>query len=582
MQKISLKDKSQILIAILFVILIQQKSFSQIERETRAVWIAVNHHLDWPPQTNDAEKQKKALEEIFNNIKAKNLNTVYLQARFNGTVLFKSYFEPFTSYVAEKTNGEISYDPLEYAVELAHKKGLEIHAWVNCVNVFSGSETNILDNPNHIVKRKPEWIIEDNRDGTKSYWLDPGLPEVRAYIADVITEMVKNYDVDGVQLDYIRYPGKNFDDDFSYGVYGNDISRDDWRRNNITELIGLINKNIKAVKPSVKLGAAPIGIYKNLNGTYAWEGFSQVYQDSREWLKQGVLDYVTPQIYWGMDESPRFDLIAKDWVENSYGRNVVLGIGAYKENVKNEIGKMIQYSRSINASGVAFFRYSNIKDYDFKNFSNRTFPADMTWLDGSSPEAPLNLRYERDEFNLSNKQVGIRLIKLVWNNKDTHYSNNIRYFALYSLPHPGSELLPDYLFDLVPADKSSATLAIKPKKINYYFTMKSVGKLWKESAEPSNVVDVKFDELNSLVNIDEQNQNPLLVKNTDGSTKILLFSNIEDKIEVYGQDDLQQKELLTEAISVGKNIIDLPVDISKYKLLKIIYQSSKREVELKF
>jgi len=410
----------KVLIVIFFLIIFQGKSFPQIERETRAVWVATNHRLDWPPQTNDAEKQKKALEDILSNIKSKNLNTVFFQVRSNGTVLFKSSFEPFTHYITGQLNDSIPYDPLEFAVEQSHKRGLEIHAWINCVNVFSGSEIGLQGNPNHIVNRKPEWIIEDERDGVKSFWLDPGLPEVREYLADLISEMVENYKIDGVQLDYIRYPGKNFDDDFSYGIYNNGFSHDDWRRNNITSLIELINKKIKTVKPYVKLGAAPIGVYKNQNGMYAWEGFTEVYQDSREWLKKGVLDYVAPQIYWGLNENPRFDIIAKDWVENSYGRNVILGIGAYKENIRNDIDNMIQFARTTNASGVAFFRYSNIKDYDFKNFSYKTYPARIAWLDGIYPEPPHHLNYERESTNRN-------LINLTWDVRGSTLNDSIRY-----------------------------------------------------------------------------------------------------------------------------------------------------------
>ncbi len=580
MQTRLIKYRQYFLLLILFLIFPQNKIYTQVERETRAVWIATNHRLDWPPQTLDQEKQKKALENIFTTIKAKNLNTVFFQVSSNGTALFNSSYLPFSSYITGKSNDSTAYDPLELAIDEAHKRGLEIHAWINCMNFFSGSETNVL-NSDHIVKRKPEWIIEDNRDGVKSFWLDPGLPEVRTFIADMITEIVENYDVDGIQLDYIRYPGKNFDDDFSYGVYNNGFSRDDWRRNNITGLIELINKKIRAIKPFIKLGAAPIGVYKNENGIYAWEGFSEVYQDSREWLKKGILDYVAPQIYWGMGEKPHFDKVAKSWVENSFGRNVVLGIGAYKENVKKEISKMIKYSRSIDASGVAFFRYSNIKDYEFNDFTYKTYPATMTWLDGIYPETPQNLSFEKQSSNISDLQTSMRLIKLSWDIKDSHSSDSIRYFALYSLPHPGSELLPDYLFDLVPAEKSSITLAIKKKKVNYYFTMKSVSKLWNESIESSNVLEVKFNELEILANFDELQKNPILLKETDGSTKILLFSNIDDKIEVFGQTGSQQQKLLSENIFIGKNIIDLSAGISNFNSLKIVYQSSKKEVELK-
>ncbi|MHB8906729.1 MAG: glycoside hydrolase family 10 protein, partial [Melioribacteraceae bacterium] len=373
-----MKIKSFLIFALFLIFAVN--IFSQTERETRAVWVATNFRLDWPPPTFDQQKQKQALIEILDNIKSKNLNTVYFQVASNGTVLFKSSFEPFSPYITGEVDGAASYDPLQFAVEQAHKRGLEIHAWVNVVKCFSGTESNILNNSNHISKRKPEWIVEDIRDGQKSLWLDPGLPEVREYISEMIAEMVENYDVDGVHLDYIRYPGKNFEDEFSYSVHGTGLSRDEYRRKNITDLVELISKKIKAVKHYIKLGVAPIGIYKNKNGTNGWEGYTEVYQDSRDWLKRGIIDYVAPQIYWGFNDNPRFGAVAKDWVENSYGRSVVLGIGAYKPSVKPDMDQMIQYARSINADGVSFFRYENIKDTEFNSFRYKTYPAVMAWL----------------------------------------------------------------------------------------------------------------------------------------------------------------------------------------------------------
>ncbi len=335
--------------------------------EIRAVWIATSHRLDWPPPTFNIEAQKKSLIEIFDSIKSKNLNTIYFQVRSNGTVLFKSSFEPFSLYIDGK--GGIPYDPLQFAVEEAHKRNLEIHAWINTVQVFAGNDLNVLNNSNHIIQKKKEWIVEDIKDNSKSYWLNPGLPEVREYISNLIKELVENYDIDGVHLDYIRYPGKIFNDDSTFQLYGCNLSRDEWRRKNITDLISLINKKIKSVKPNIQLGATPIGINKNLKGMNGWEGFYEVYQDTKEWLKKGIVDYITPQIYWSFDDKYQFDIIAKDWVENSYGKKVIIGIGAFKDEVKNEMEKMIEYSRKIGADGIALFRYSNIKDYKFPAFN---------------------------------------------------------------------------------------------------------------------------------------------------------------------------------------------------------------------
>jgi uncharacterized lipoprotein YddW (UPF0748 family) len=550
--------------------------FSQTERETRAVWVATNFRLDWPPQTFDQEKQKRALIEILDNIKSKNLNTVYFQVGSNGTVLFKSSFEPFSPYITGEVDGAASYDPLQFAVEQVHKRGLEIHAWVNVVKCFSGTESNILNNPNHISKRKPEWIVEDIRDGQKSLWLDPGLPEVREYISEMIAEMVENYDIDGVHLDYIRYPGKNFEDEFSYSVHGTGLSRDEYRRKNITDLVELISKKIKAVKHYIKLGVAPIGIYKNQKGTNGWEGYTEVYQDSRDWLKRGIIDYVAPQIYWGFNDNPRFGAVAKDWVENSYGRSVVLGIGAYKPSVKPDMDQMIQYARSINADGVSFFRYENIKETEFNSFQYKTYPAVMAWLDGIYPEPPANLNYRKNE-SVQN------LFSLSWDYQKMKSENDsIRYFALYNLPNSNSELLADYLFDVIPADRYSVTLAIdKPKRVNYYFTLKSVSKLWNESIESSNVIGIKFPQMITLAEVDDMLSKPVLIKEANRKSTILLYSKEKEKIEIIGTKENANDVLLTGNILPGKNVLSLGKDLSGYRSIKISFKSSHKEVELK-
>jgi uncharacterized lipoprotein YddW (UPF0748 family) len=558
------------------ILLLSARVFPQVDRETRAVWLATNFRLDWPPQTLDQEKQKKSLIEIFDDIKSKNLNTVFFQAASNGTVLFKSSYEPFSSYITGEVEGKASYDPLQFAVENAHKRGLEIHAWINCVRCFAGTEYNVFNNQNHISKRKPEWIVEDNSDGQKSFWLDPGLPEVREYISDYITEMVEKYDLDGVHLDFIRYPGKNFDDEFSYKVHGVGLSRDEYRRKNISSLVELIGKKIKDVKHYIKFGVSPIGVYKNQSGMTAWEGYTEVYQDSREWLKKGLVDYLAPQIYWGFDDNPRFGLVAKEWVENSFGKNIVLGIGAYKQNVIKDINAMIQYGRAINASGVSFFRYENIKDLEFEAFQFKTYPASMSWLDGIYPDPPKELRFSRIE---SRKN----LFSLSWlYNTAKLMPDSIRYFALYSLPNPISELLTDYLFDVIPADRTSVTLAIdRPKRVNYYFVLKSVSKLWNESIESSNVIEIKFPELSTLAKLDDNLDKPILLKETSGKTKILLSSRGKDRIEIVGSNATSKNLLLAENIYPGKNILTLEKDLTGYKSITLLLKHSNKQLELK-
>jgi len=569
--------KIKLLLPLAIILILTSKTFSQFERETRAVWLATNYRLDWPPQTYDQEKQKRSLIDIFDNLKSKNINTIYFQVASNGTVLFRSSYEPFSSYITGEINGKTNYDPLQFAVEQAHKRGLEIHAWVNVFRCSDDMENNTTLNPGHISQRKSEWVIEDLRDGHKNLWLDPGLPEVREYISGWIEEMVKNYDIDGVHLDYTRYPGKNFDDDFSYSVHGSGLSRDDWRRNNITSFIELLNSKIRAVKHYIKIGVAPIGIYKNQKGINGWEGFTEVYQDSHDWLKKGLIDYLAPQTYWGIDENPHFDALAKDWVDNSAGRSIVLGIAAYKDNVKRDMERMIKYSRAIKADGIAFYRYSNIKDYDFDSFSYKAYPAAMVWLDGVYPQPPINLLIQKKDPNQNIFTLNWGINKLHTNNDST------RYYALYNLPNTNSELLQDYLFELIPADKSSISFAIeKPKRVNYYFTLKSVSKLWVESVEAANVVEIKFPELSSITQCGSKLNKPVYLKgNNKNISTIILYSEEKEKIELIGDKGGKKEVLFSENILQGINIFTVKKDLSIYNSVKVLYKSSNKAVELK-
>ncbi len=363
-----------------FYLILVSSIYPQVKRETRAVWVSTNFRLDWPPHSYNSQVQKSKLEEILDLIKVKNLNTVYFQVRSNGTVLFKSSFEPFSPYFTGIVGVMPDYDPLKFAVEQAHKRGLELHAWVNVIRCFAGPESYILKNPEHLFVKHPNWIVKYIKNGEVSYWLNPGLPAVRKYLTNLLVELAEKYNLDGIQLDYFRYPGKSFNDSSSYNKYGNGFSLDKWRRKNLTDLLAEIYKKIKKVKPYLKIGVTPLGIYKNYNKLNGLEGFSDVFQDTRAWLRKKITDYLTPQIYWALGGNPDFKVLAKEWIKNSFGRNIVLGIAAYKPEVRSQIDSIIAFSRNIGASGIAFFRYSNIKNIRFRLFNKKVLPSPMSWL----------------------------------------------------------------------------------------------------------------------------------------------------------------------------------------------------------
>jgi len=554
----------------IFVFLISLSG--QEDRETRAVWVATNFHLDWPPSNYNPDIQKEELKNIFDDIKRKHLNTVYFQVRSNGTVMFRSSFEPLSPYITGEIDGKAAYDPLQYAVKLAHERGLEIHAWVNVVRCFSGSEKSVFQHPYHIAQRRPDWVIKSGRDGA-SYWLDMGLPEVRHYLISILTELVSNYDIDGLHLDFLRYPGKDFNDTFSFNLYGGELSLDDWRRQNLDTFVRDLSSQVKSIKPFIKIGAAPIGIYKNNSNGNGFEGYGEVYQDSREWLKQKYIDYLVPQIYWPLEGPPRFDKLAKDWTEDTFGRSIVLGIAAYKPEVKTQLKKLIDFTRTTAADGFSFFRYSNIKDQSMYYLINVTLPAAMPWIESTKPFGPTNLTFNYDS-------IDPNIIALDWSlPSHSNTLDSTSYFALYSLPDRKTKPSGDTLIEVFSADKSSIKIAIdKPKRINYYFTLKSLNKLWNESINTSNVVEVTFRELSLAAGMTEIFESPVLVKNKNESPKILIFSGRQDQIKILGKNRNKLKEA---NLYPGKNIISLNIPSNEITELVISYKSTGKEIKLK-
>jgi hypothetical protein len=452
--------------------------------------------------------------------------------------------------------------------------GLELHAWINVIRCYPGFENELLSSGYHVVNKHPDWIMEYSAEGKKSLWLNPGLPEVREYLINLILELVENYDVDGIHLDFFRYPGPDVDDRIAYELYGNGQNIDDWRRSNLLSIINNLSKRIKAAKPFVKIGVTPFGIYKNINGAVGTEGYSKVYQDSRTWIKNGLVDYLVPQIYWDFNTNPKFDVLAKDWTKNSYGKNIILGIAAYKDEVKPQMDEMIGYARMIGAAGVSFFRYEHIKDYKLRSFVNKAFPSLMPWLDGFNPRPPYNLKYTTAE------EMPLK-ISLTW--EKLHQppdGNGVEYFTLYKMNDTSSLFNSQNLIEIVGVDNQKLTLVLNnPKYINYYFSLKSVDKLWNESKSHSNIVKVSVPRLDNLLKQSESISKPILIKEKDGF-KLLLFSEQNDLIKLIAESPGEKDIAITKKSYPGSNVYSIPIEISKYKLLKIVFSKSGKMVKI--
>ena len=306
--------------------------------------------------------------------------------------MYRSRYEPWSQLLTGTLGKDPGWDPLAFMIREAHARGIEIHAWCNTFLAKSGRSLPPESSPRHVLLRHPEWL----RLVEGEWWFDPGLPAVREYLCRVMMDIVRRYDVDGIHFDFMRYPGKQFPDDAAYKRYGGKIAREDWRRENVNKFVRMVYDSSISVKPMLKIGSAPIGLYTDFGKIKGLRSYDDLYQDSRDWLREGKQDYLCPQVYWSMGEragNPDFAGLARDWCQNSFSRQMVLGVGAYKPDVSAQLPKFIDVSRSCRATGNAFFRYGSIADLPDLDKLYRTLAniPPMKWKDSIPPNPPLRL-----------------------------------------------------------------------------------------------------------------------------------------------------------------------------------------------
>lgn len=373
---------------------------SSSKYEMRAAWVATIGGIDWPPRTRDAAEQQRALIAIFDDLHQKNFNAVFFQVRTKGTVFYRSAFEPWAYELSGTPGKDPGWDPLAFAIVEAHKRGMELHAWWNVAKV-SGKDNGAANGSSaRLVHTHPEWL--HLFDG--EWWLDMGNPDARAYTLACALEVARSYDIDGLQFDYLRYPGPGIDDADLFRKYGTGMERDEWRRGNITAFVRNLYHTLQLERPKLKIGTTPIGIYSPIRGAQSsFNGFDGVYQDSRRWLREKIHDYVAPQVYWDIGEQrtpndPDFSALCLDWVRERYGRHVYIGMGAYRDNVRNELGAEISVTRAMHADGQTYFRYRHIADFPFESslYLNPAIVPPMLWKDSIPPLPPENIRTTAD------------------------------------------------------------------------------------------------------------------------------------------------------------------------------------------
>ncbi|TQJ86861.1 glycoside hydrolase family 10 protein [Streptomyces sp. SLBN-31] len=305
-------------------------------REMRGVWVASVANRDWPSKPGlTAAQQRSELIALLDRAVQDRLNTVILQVRPTADALWPSPYEPWSQVLTGTQGGDPGWDPLGTAVEQAHARGLELHAWFNPYRIANHTDPAKLV-ATHPARKHPDWVVTY---GGKMYY-NPGLPEVRAFVEKAILDAVRKYPVDAVHFDDYFYPypvaGQTFDDDAAYDRYGGGFaSRADWRRDNIDKLVRETAAGIKAIRPAAQFGISPFGVWRNAatdsRGSDTRAGvqtYDDLCADTRKWVRKNWIDYICPQIYWNIGFSAAdYAKLLPWWAEVAKGTATRLYIG---------------------------------------------------------------------------------------------------------------------------------------------------------------------------------------------------------------------------------------------------------------
>lgn len=316
------------------------------KHEIRAVWLTTIGGLDWPKSyaqsSVSTERQKKELTDILDKLQKAKINTVLFQTRIRGTVIYPSDIEPWDACITGIPDKKPSYDPLAFAIEECHKRGMEIQAWVVAIPMGKWNSTGCRT----LRKKHPSMLMKIGGYG----YINPANEKAAVYISEICKEITKKYDIDGIHFDYIRYPETWKPNISLYHA-----------RNYITRIVKQTHDAVKSIKPWVKMSCSPIGKFDDL-GRYSsrgWNAYNKGCQDTREWLRLGLMDQLYPMMYF---KDNQFYPFAMDWKENCYGKSIAAGLGLYflspKEGNwnKEDITRQMYVSR---AAGLGFAMFRN-------------------------------------------------------------------------------------------------------------------------------------------------------------------------------------------------------------------------------
>lgn len=416
------------------------------KREVRSVWLSTVWRLDWPSTTvpaatgtNESSRetarnvQKSGLISVLDKLQSANFNTVFFQVRGMCDAFYNSQYEPWSQYLSSVRGADPGWDPLGYLIEEAHARGIEVHAWLNPYRYSTSSESH-GNLPDDYATVHPEWLMDY---GNYTKILNPGMPEVRQRISDVVADILNKYDVDGIVFDDYFYVSGTTDamDQQQYQQYNpKALSRGDWRRENVNQMVRDVQARINSIKPYVTFGISPAGVAAsdiNVANKYGvekapvgsdWQ-YNSIYSDPLAWLRDGSIDYISPQLYWTIGSTNDFSKLSPWWakVSNFFGRHY------YSSNTSTfsstELINEINVNRDADLSGTTgsvYFRTNNIPSATFTAFKAGPYQSQA-----------LRAAYG---WKVAPAQGLVESLFLAGQNLSWSYPDNLMRYSIYAIP----------------------------------------------------------------------------------------------------------------------------------------------------
>lgn len=487
------------------------------KRELRAAWLSTFLNLDWPSTSvRTVQQVKDSVVKLLDMQQQTGINAIYFQVRSECDAMYPGSVEPWSSSVTGTQGVALAngFDPLQFMIDECRKRGIEIHAWFNPYRAVNNYNNIGSYAANHVAKLHSDWLLAQG----SLRILNPGLPAVRDYVIAVVTDVLRRYDVDGIHFDdyFYPYPGaggtnSRFNDDATFAAYSRGISnQNDWRRDNINLLIQRTYDSVKTIKPWVKFGVSPFGIWRNKSSdatgsaTSGLQSYSEIYADTKKWLQQGWVDYVIPQLYWSIGfTNADYAALIPWWNSVANGRHIYSGQAVYKINAEldndakwnnpSQINNQIRLNRQYNnVSGTSFFRtrYFAINPLKFRDslqehlYSTPALLPTMPWRDNTPPQPVSNVT----------AKVNGNHVQLSWTKPPTttNEMDKVRQFVLYRFNNADVNLNDVDAIQYVTANDQTTTFTDSNLTSTvYYYVVTSLDRFHNESIA-SNVKEVSL------------------------------------------------------------------------------------------